>query len=192
MLDFMPDWFQIFFFSMIPWFEARYMIPFAIREMGWIWWQAFPIAVIGNILPVPFVLLFFNIAEKYLRNFKFWANLMDKMFAVTRKRADAKIRRFEHLGLLIFVAFPVPFTGAWTGALIAYLFNLKFTKSLITIFVGVVLAAGLMTAITLSGVDLLLVYIGVIISGIIMLVVFLRGLSIVSKDMEEADSGRTD
>jgi len=86
----------------------------------------------------------------------------------------------------------VPFTGAWTGALIAYLFNLKFTKSLITIFVGVVLAAGLMTAITLSGVDLLLVYIGVIISGIIMLVVFLRGLSIVSKDMEEADSGRTD
>ena len=61
MLDMLPEWFRIFFMSMIPWFESRYVIPIAI-DLGWEWWQAFPIAVAGNMLPIPFILLFFNIA----------------------------------------------------------------------------------------------------------------------------------
>jgi uncharacterized membrane protein len=116
---------------------------------NWEWWQAVPIAVIGNILPIPFILLFFHYAEKFLRNYKFWTKIMDWLFAKTRRRADAKIRKYEHLGLLLFVAIPLPFTGAWTGALIAYLFDLKFTKSLITIFVGVIIAAAIMIAVML-------------------------------------------
>jgi uncharacterized membrane protein len=146
----LPHWFQIFFFSMIPWFEARYVIPYAMVGLGWEWWQAFPLAVAGNMLPVPFVLLFFHYVEKFLRRYDFWAKLMDKLFAKTRSRADSKIRRYEHLGLLLFVAIPLPFTGAWTGALIACLFDLKFTKSLITIFIGVVIAAIIMIFITLT------------------------------------------
>ena len=67
----LPQWFQIFLMSMVPWFEARYVIPVAIKVMGWQWWQAFPLAVAGNLLPVPFVLLFFKYIEKYLRRFKF-------------------------------------------------------------------------------------------------------------------------
>ena len=176
MLDIFPEWFQIFFTSMIPWWESRYSIPPAITVMGWEWWQAYPIAVAGNMLPVPFILLFFRFVEKFLRRFKFWANIMDKLFAFTRQRADAKIRRYEHLGLLLFVALPVPFTGAWTGSLIAYLFDLKFSKSLITIFIGVLIAAGIMTFITLTGLDLLIIFIGVIIAGIIMTIVTLIGV----------------
>ena len=76
---------------------------------------------------------------------------MNWLFEKTRKRADAKIKKYEHLGLLIFVAIPLPFTGAWTGALIAYLFDLKFTKSLVTIFIGVIIATCIITALTLSG-----------------------------------------
>ena len=154
MLDMFPEWFQIFFGSMIPWLESRYIIPYSMLSLGWEWWQAFPIAVLGNMLPIPFILLFFRFVEKYLRNFKFWTNIMDWLFAKTRSRADAKIKRYEHLGLLVFVAIPLPFTGAWTGALIAYLFGLKFTKSLITILVGVVIAAAITISLTLTGIYL--------------------------------------
>jgi len=160
---------------MIPWLESRYVIPIAV-DMGLEWWEVFPIAVIGNILPIPFVLLFFKYAEDFLRKYKFWDNLMNKLFTFTRKRADNKIKRFEHIGLLFFVALPVPFTGAWTGALIAYLFGLKFNKSLITIFIGVLIAASIMTIITLLGIDLFYIVLGVILAGIIMTIIFYIGI----------------
>jgi len=180
MFEMIPIWFRIFFASMIPWLESRYVIPIAMG-LGMEWWRAFPIAVAGNMLPIPFILIFFKYAEKFLRRFTFWANLMDRLFAITRRRADKKIRRYEYLGLLLFVAFPVPFTGAWTGALIAYLFDLKFTKSLITIFIGVLMAASIMTVIKLTGVDILIMFIGVIIAGIIMAIIVIAGMSKVEK-----------
>ena len=176
MLDFLPEWLRLFLLSMIPWWESRYTIPIAISVMGWQWWQAFPIVVLGNMLPIPFVLIFFKYIEKFLRKYKFWKNLMDKLFAITRQRADSKIRRYEHLGLLLFVGLPVPFTGAWTGSLIAYLFDLKFTKSLVTIFIGVLIAAGIMTVITLTGVDLIWIFIGILIALVIMTIIFVWGI----------------
>lgn len=151
MIDIIPQWFQIFFLSMIPWLESRYVIPFAISSFGWDWWQAFPIAVAGNMLPVPFILLFFKFAEKFLRNYKFWTRIMDWLFSRTRRRADSKIQKYEYLGLILFVAIPLPFTGAWTGSLIAYLFDLKFSKSLLTIFIGVIIAASVMIFLILTG-----------------------------------------
>jgi len=154
MLDMLPDWVQIFFGSMIPWLESRYVIPYSMLQLGWEWWQAFPIAIIGNILPIPFILLFFHYVEKFLRRYESWSRFMDWLFAKTRSRADAKIRRYEHLGLLIFVAIPLPFTGAWTGALIAYLFDLKFAKSIITILIGVIIAAAITISLTLAGIYL--------------------------------------
>ena len=149
MFETIPSWFWIFFTSMIPWWEGRYAIVMAMVHFGWEWWQALPIAVLGNMLPIPFILLFFRYVEKFLRNYKFWTKVMDWLFAKTRKRADKKIRRYEYLGLLLFVAVPLPFTGAWTGALIAYLFDLKFSKSLVTIFFGVIIAAFVMIIVTI-------------------------------------------
>jgi uncharacterized membrane protein len=156
----LPPWFQVFFFSMFPWLEARYIIPYAMLELHWNWWQAFPLAIVGNMLPIPFILLFFHYVEKFLRRYKFWTRIMDWLFARTRKKADSKIAKYEYLGLLIFVALPIPFTGGWTGALIAYLFGLKFSKSLLTIFIGVVIAALIMVVITLY-VGWLLSYLGI-------------------------------
>jgi uncharacterized membrane protein len=149
--EFFPEWFQIFFGSMIPWLEARYLIPYAMLSLGLNWWEAFPIAIIGNFFPIPFILLFFKYVEKFLRKYNFWEKIMDWLFERTRKRADIKIRRYEYLGLLTFVAIPLPFTGAWTGALIAYLFDLDFTKSLITIFIGLIIAAIIMIILTITG-----------------------------------------
>jgi len=150
MLESIPTWFWIFFTSMIPWWESRYAIPMSMLYFNWDWWQAMPIAIIGNMLPIPFILLFFHIAEKFLRNYKFWSKIMDWLFERTRKRADSKIKKYEYIGLILFVAVPLPFTGAWTGALIAYLFDLEFKKSLITIFIGVLIAASIMIAVTLT------------------------------------------
>jgi uncharacterized membrane protein len=135
MLEIFPEWFQIFFQSMVPWWEGRYAIPYAMTVFGWQWWQAFPIAVFGNILP----------------KYKFWAKILDWLFERTRKKADARIQKYKYIGLILFVAVPIPFTGAWTGALIAYLFGLNFTKSVISIFVGVVGAALIMIVLTLTG-----------------------------------------
>ena len=150
MLESVPTWFWIFFTSMIPWWESRYAIPMSMLYFNWEWWQALPIAVVGNMLPIPFILLFFHMVEKFLRNYKFWTKIMDWLFERTRRRADSKIRKYEYVGLILFVAIPLPFTGAWTGALIAYLFDLKFTKSVITIFIGVLIAAFIMIIVTLT------------------------------------------
>ena len=176
MLNIFTDWFNIFFGSMIPWIEARYVIPFAI-DLGMEWWQVFPVVILGNMIPVPFILLFFKYAESFLRNFSFWANIMNKLFNFTRRRADNKIRRYEHLGLLLFVAIPLPFTGAWTGSLIAYLFDLNFFKSLITIFIGIIIAAGIMTIITLSGLNIFIIISGIIVAAVVMILVMVLGAS---------------
>jgi uncharacterized membrane protein len=141
MFDMFPEWFQIFFGSMIPWIESRYIIPYALWEFNWDLWQVFPLAILGNMLPIPFVLLFFKFVEKFLRKFRFWTKVMDWLFKRTRERADGKIIKYEYLGLIMFVAVPLPFTGAWTGSLIAYLFDLKFSKSVLTILLGVIISA---------------------------------------------------
>ncbi len=151
MFEQLPEWLKIFIMSMVPWLESRYVIPFAILRFGWEWWQAFPLAILGNMVPVPFILLFFDSIEKFLRKYQLFGKFLDKLFNVTRKRADEKIKRYEYFGLLIFVAVPLPFTGAWTGSLIAYLFNLKFSKTMATILLGVIVASTITTVLTLTG-----------------------------------------
>jgi len=152
MFDFFPEWFQIFFGSMVPFLESRYILPYAMWEFNWQWWEAFPLAIIGNILPIPFVLIFFKYVEKYLRNFVFWSNIMDKIFERTRIRANKKIENYETLGLLLFVAIPLPFTGAWTGSLIAYLFDLNFYRSLLIIFLGIIISVSIMIVLYSMGI----------------------------------------
>ena len=151
MFDLFPDWFQIFFGSMIPFLESRYIIPYAMWEFNWQWWEAFPLAIIGNIIPIPFVLIFFKYIEKYLRKYVFWSNMMDKIFERTRLKANKKIENYETFGLLLFVAIPLPFTGAWTGSLIAYLFDLNIYKSLFIIFLGVIISSTIMIILYSTG-----------------------------------------
>lgn len=150
MLYTIPDWFWIFFTSMIPWWEGRYSIVLAMVKFGWSWLEAIPLVLIGNFLPIPFILLLFKHVERWLRNFRYPSKLMDWLFSKTRKKASEKIERYKYLGLLLFIAVPLPFTGAWTGALIAYLFNLNFSKSLLTIFLGTLIAVLIMIILTIA------------------------------------------
>jgi uncharacterized membrane protein len=115
----------------------------------WKWWQTFLCAIAENIFPSTFILLFFRYGEKFLQKFTFWTKIMDWLFARTRKKADSRIKKYHYIGLFAFVALPVPFIGTWTGALIAYLFDLKFTKSLPTIFIGLIRNAMIISILTL-------------------------------------------
>lgn len=152
----LPEWSQIILLSMIPGLESRYVVPLiAIHEFGWAWWQAFPFAIMGNMFLVPFILLFFRRVELFLRRYPTWKRVMDWGFSLVRKRADSKVRKYETLALVIFVAVPLPFTGAGLGSLIAYLFDLKVFDSVLMILVGVIISTSITTAMYLLGEELL-------------------------------------
>ncbi|OYT59928.1 ligand-binding protein SH3 [Euryarchaeota archaeon ex4484_178] len=129
----------IFIISMFPFVELRGSIPLGI------YWGINPllvfiVAILGNMLPVPFILLFLEGVEKLLRRSEKISHVLDRIFERTYKKANKKVRRWEYAALIFFVAIPLPGTGAWTGSLIAYLFKFEIRKSFLTIFIGVTIA----------------------------------------------------
>jgi uncharacterized membrane protein len=148
-LAWLPPWFVIIFISMIPFVELRGAIPVAIIIYGMPWWEAFTLSVIGNMIPVPIILMRLGNVEAWLRKYERWDRFFTKLYSKTRARADAKIKKYEALGVMFFVAIPLPFTGAWTGSLIAYLFELKFKRAFFVVFAGVCIAGIIVTLITL-------------------------------------------
>ena len=127
--------------------ELRASIPMGCG-MGLPAWQVYIAAVVGNMLPVPFIVLFIRRIFDFLR--KHWAwlgRLVDRIEARAMKKSD-RVRQFEILGLMLFVAIPLPGTGAWTGGLIAALLDIRLKRSIPTIFLGVLIAGAIMTAIS--------------------------------------------
>lgn len=152
MIENFPEWLQIFLYSMIPGLEARFTVPLlAIREFEWLWWHAFIVAIAGNMFLVPFILKFFKKVEVFLYRYPRWKKAMDWGFPIIRRRANKKIQTYETFALLIFVAIPLPFTGAGLGSLIAVLFDLRFSLSLFMIFLGVLISTSVTTIIYLTG-----------------------------------------
>ncbi|MCD6473681.1 MAG: small multi-drug export protein [Thermoplasmata archaeon] len=149
-----PLWLKVFFIAMLPVSELRGAIPFGIANGLPLWITLF-ISILGNMLPVPFILIFLHPVERFLRRWKFWNNLMDKIFEYTRRKTKKSIEKWESLALILFVAIPLPVTGAWTGSLAAYLFGLNFKKSMACIFAGVLIASVIVTIATLAGIKLL-------------------------------------
>lgn len=138
-----PEWLVTVIISMTPLVELRLSLPLAILYYGMPWPAAFAIAAIGNVIPIPFILLFLGKAEHWLRaRYPWWDRNLTKLFDHTRKRASTAIERYEVIGLWLYVAIPLPVTGAWTGALIAYLFDLDLRRAFCSITAGV-LTAGL-------------------------------------------------
>jgi uncharacterized membrane protein len=148
-LNWLPPWFIVVFISMIPFIELRGAIPVAIIIYNMPWWEAYILAVIGNMIPVPIILRNLGRVEAILRKRERWDRILTKLYSKTRARADEKIKRYEAIGVMFFVAIPLPFTGAWTGSLIAFLFDIKFKRALMVIFAGVCIAGVIVTIITL-------------------------------------------
>ena len=130
--------------SMLPIIELRGAIPVAFA-LGLPPVSSFIVAIIGNLLPIPFILLLIRKACEWMKT----VNCLKKIPLFLENKVEKnkeKVTKYGRLGLFIFVAIPLPGTGAWTGALIASFLGFKFKDSMIAIIAGV-LTAGLIMAI---------------------------------------------
>lgn len=145
---FSKEWITIIVAAM-PVSELRGAMPLAV-VMGMSLKKAFILSIIGNILPVAPLLFFLEPISIKLRHFKLWAKFFDWFFERTRKKAGL-VEKFEALGLILFVAIPLPVTGAWTGCAAASLFGIRFRYAFPAIILGVCIAGGIVaTLITLG------------------------------------------
>jgi uncharacterized membrane protein len=136
--------------AMLPIFELRGAIPMALLYLKLPIWPAYFWAVLGNIIAIIPVLLFLKPVSNYLSRFKIFEKFFIWLFSRTRKRSKL-VERLELLGLILFVAIPLPMTGAWTGSVAAFLFDFGFTRSLLAISIGVLIAGIVVTIATLFG-----------------------------------------
>ena len=143
----------VLFTSALPILELRGGIPVAIGLFDFTWYYALLLAVIGNLLPVPFILLFLNSATRLLSRVPFFDRFLTWLFERTRRRGRI-IEKYKRIGLILFVAIPLPVTGAWTGSLAAVLFGLRFRHAMLSIFIGVLIAGAIVTCLSLSGLTL--------------------------------------
>ena len=136
---------SVFVVSMIPLIELRGAVPIG-TGMGLPWLPTLIVSIIGNCLPIPVILLFVKAVLKWMRGCKI--GLFNKISNAMFEKADknrSKIEKYATWGLFLFVAIPLPGTGAWTGALAASLFDMDKRKASISIFGGVITAGLIMT-----------------------------------------------
>lgn len=128
------------FVSMVPLIELRGAIPVG-AALGLPWLTTYIIAVIGNLLPIPFILWFSRPIMAWLKKTKPLRPIAEKLEQKTEANRE-KIMKYSAFGLFLFVAIPLPGTGAWSGALAAALLDMRFKYAFPSISLGV-MAAGL-------------------------------------------------
>ncbi len=144
--DKIPAELVAFVISLCPILECRGgMIAARIMEIPFI--KAFIICCVGNLLPIPFIILFIRKIFDFLRRFSFFEKIITKLEAKTEKNKE-KVLRYKSWGLLLFVAIPLPGTGGWTGALMAALLDIRIKRSLPIIALGVIIAGFIMSGLT--------------------------------------------
>jgi len=138
----LPGELVVLIISTLPIFELRGGIPLgAFLELAW--WKTYLMAVIGNLIPVVPLLLFLNpVSNWFRRHIGLADRFFEWLFARTQRRTEAKMRKYGiFLGLMLFVAIPLPVTGAWTGCAAAFLFGVKFRYSFPAVIAGVLIAS---------------------------------------------------
>ena len=136
-----------FFISMLPIVELRGGLPYGI-SLGLDYPEALAAAILGNMLPVPFIIVYIRHVFAWLRQRRPW---WDEKITWLEKHAHLKgrlVHKYRAIGLLILVAIPLPGTGAWTGALVATILDMRLKRAVPIIFLGVCTAAAIMTVVT--------------------------------------------
>ena len=136
---------------MAPIGELRISIPYALEVYDLSVWSAYFFSVIGNLIPAIFLLWFLGPISKYLsHHFYSFNRFFAWLFERNRKNHSNKFKNWKELALVILVAIPLPFTGAWTGSICAFIFRIPFKTALPLIFIGILIAGLLVTLLTLS------------------------------------------
>lgn len=146
--------FMTFLISMVPVIELRGAIPIGVAH-GLNFWVAIAVSIVGNLVPVPFIIIFIRKIFAWLRTKSAWLNnLVTRLENRALKKSDT-VRRYTFWGLFLFVAIPLPGTGAWTGALIAAMLDMRVKNAFPAIALGV-LTAGVIVAFVTYGAGTLL------------------------------------
>ena len=145
----LPAEVTILIISMLPIFELRGGIPCGFA-LNLVWWKTYLMSVLGNMIPVVPLLLFLDPVSNWLRRRVDMADsFFEWLFARTRRKTEAGIRKYGiFFGLMVFVAIPLPITGAWTGCVAAFLFGIKFRYSFPAVFMGVLIASVIVSLLT--------------------------------------------
>ena len=138
--------------AMVPVLELRGAIPFGLAA-GLPPGLAYFVSVVGNMVPVPAIMLFIRHLFRWLRRRPWWGKKID--WIETRAHLKGRlVRKYRTIGLIVLVAVPLPGTGAWTGALVAALLRMRLRVALPAIFAGVVIAGGVVTALSMGVISL--------------------------------------
>ena len=139
--------------SMIPIIELRGGLPFGVA-LGLPYYLAFPAAVIGNLIPAPFIIVYirriFELMRRYLPKLN---GIVDKLERKAHLKGK-KMQKYQYLGLWLFVAIPMPWTGAWTGSLAAAFLGMRLKKAMPAVVLGVLTAGCIMLGLTHMGINL--------------------------------------
>ncbi len=135
--------------AMLPVIELRGAIPFAVT-LGFSIPTAFVLSVVGNLIPVPFIVLLIRRIFELMRLHPRLCNLIDKLEAKAHLKGET-VRKYRFIGLCLLVAIPLPGTGAWTGALVAGVLQMSIKYAFVSIFIGVIIA-GILVSLATAGV----------------------------------------
>jgi uncharacterized membrane protein len=136
--------------SATPIGELRAGIPTAYFAYDFPWYYAYLFSVLGNLLPIPFILFFLDRVTNVLSRVGLLDRIIKWVFDRSRRRGE-RIERVEGLGLTLFVSVPLPITGGWTGALIAFLRGMDRRRAFMYITLGVLIAGVIVTALCVTG-----------------------------------------
>ncbi|MCG2790257.1 MAG: small multi-drug export protein [Actinomycetia bacterium] len=135
-----------FFTAMTPIGELRASIPIALSAYGMNVFETYIISVLGNMIPVAAILWILEPVSKFLMNrFKIARRFFTWLFNYTRRRHSKRFEKYEGYALAGFVAIPLPITGGWTGALIAFVFGIPPKRAVLHILIGVLMAGVIVT-----------------------------------------------
>ena len=125
--------------SMVPVVELRGAIPMGVAS-GLGFWEALAAAIIGNLIPIPFIIIFIRKVFEWLRRKSEDLNRIVVRFENKAKSKKELIDKYQWFGLVLLVAIPLPGTGAWTGALVAAMMDMRLKRAFPAIFLGVCIA----------------------------------------------------
>ena len=145
----LPKELAVMISAALPVSELRGAIPLGLY-LGLPLYKTVLLSIIGNLIPVVPILFFLTPVSEKLRHLPVFNKFFDWLFERTRKKADL-IQRYEALGLILFVAIPLPVTGAWTGCVAASLFKIKFRYAFLAITTGVIIASVIVSILSQLG-----------------------------------------
>jgi len=153
----LPPELAVLFVAALPIFELRGAIPLGIIYYNLPFWKTLILAMFGNILPVPFLLLLLKPVSILTSRWRISKYIFELLYKTARKKG-VSVSRLKLLGLYLFVALPVPGTGAWMGSLVAEVFNIPFLPAFLSISLGVITAGFVVAFVSKLGIIAVVVF----------------------------------